>query len=158
MAERRRQKLDCVIVPEETAPAMRLVVATPTVTKDHHVLRMSHTAAPVARIAPGRRIRLETADCFSDQVHGARPTSAGAIDWDTVNPATGPVYVEGAEPGDVLAVRIERLEVADHGVMCTGGGWGVLGDRIDELDWRFLADRRRPGAVAGRSALARSAP
>ena len=112
-------------------------MATPTVTKDQIVLRMSHAAAPVARIAPDTTIRLETADCFSDQVRGPGDIARG-LDWDTVNPATGPVYVEGAAPGDVLVVRIERLEVADSGVMCTGGGWGVLGDRIAELSWRFL--------------------
>ena len=112
-------------------------MAAPTVTKDQSVLRMSHAAAPVARMAAGASIRLETADCFSDQVAGPDDVGRG-IDWDTVNPATGPVYVEGAAPGDVLAVRIEEMEVADHGVMCTGGGWGVLGDRIDKLNWRFL--------------------
>ena len=111
-------------------------MTTPTVTSDHSILRMSHAAAPVARIAPGDTIRLETADCFADRITG--PADVKSFDWDSVNPATGPVYVEGAEPGDVLAVRIERLETAGRGIMCTGGGWGVLGDRIDELTWRFL--------------------
>jgi amidase len=111
-------------------------MTTPTVTKDHSILRMSRHAAPVARIASGGTIRLETADCFSDQVTG--PADVRGLDWDTVNPATGPVLVEGAEPGDVLAVRIERLETGSRGVMCTGGGWGVVGDRIAELTWQFL--------------------
>jgi len=111
-------------------------MAPATVTKDHSILRMSKTAAPVARIASGDAVRLETADCFSDQITG--PADVRGLDWDSVNPATGPVYVEGAEPGDVLAVRIERLETSDRGIMCTGGGWGVVGDRIDELTWRFL--------------------
>ena len=127
-------------------------MATPTVTKDQNVLRMSRAAAPVARIAPGTTIRLETADCFSDQVQGPDDVGRG-LDWDTVNPATGPVYVEGAAPGDVLVVRIERLEVADHGVMCTGGGWGVLGDRIAELSWRFLSIADGRARLGGRSAL-----
>ena len=115
-------------------------MATPTVSKDKTVLGMSHSAAPVARIAPGTTISLETADCFSDQVQGPDDVGRG-IDWGTVNPATGPVHVEGAQPGDVLAVRIEKILVSDHGVMCTGGGWGVLGDRIGELAWRFLTIR-----------------
>ncbi len=115
-------------------------MGTPTVTRDKTILRMSRAAAPVARIAPGTSIHLETADCFSDQVQGPGDVGRG-IDWNTVNPATGPVYVEGAEPGDVLAVGIESIVVSDHGVMCTGGGFGVLGDRIDELHWRFLSIR-----------------
>jgi len=111
-------------------------MTTPTVTSDHSILRMSHAAAPVARIAPGDTIRLETADCFADQITG--PADVKSFDWDSVNPATGPVFVEGAQPGDVLAVRIERVETGGRGIMCTGGGWGVLGDRIDEMTWRFL--------------------
>jgi amidase len=112
-------------------------MAMPTVTKDQTILRMSRAAAPVARMDPGTSIRLQTADCFSDQVQGPGDVGRG-IDWNTVNPATGPIHVEGAQPGDVLAVHIEEIVVSDHGVMCTGGGWGVLGDRIDELSWRFL--------------------
>jgi amidase len=112
-------------------------VATPTISKDKRVFGMSRTASPVGRIQPGTAIHLQTADCFSDQVQGPNDVTSG-IDWDSVNPATGPIYVEGAKPGDVLAVHIEHIEVADHGVMCTGGGWGVLGDRIDQLSWRFL--------------------
>lgn len=115
-------------------------MATPTVTKDQSVWRMSRAAAPVARIEPGSSIRLQTADCFSDQVQGPADVGRG-INWNTLNPATGPVYVEGAEPGDVLAVHIEQILVADHGGMCTGAGWGVLGDRIEQLSWRFLTIR-----------------
>ena len=37
--------------------------------------------------------------------------------------------------------------------MCTGGGWGVLGDRIAELELALSVDRRRRGAVGGRSQL-----
>jgi amidase len=112
-------------------------MATPTITKDKHILTMSRTAVPVARIRPGASVRLQTADCFADQVQGPGDVERG-IDWETINPATGPLYVEGAEPGNVLAVDIEHIEVADHGIMCTGGGWGVLGDRISKLTWRFL--------------------
>ena len=116
-------------------------MATPTVTRDKTILRMSRAAAPVARMAPGTSIHLETADCFSDQVQGPGDVGRG-IDWNTGNPATGPVYVEGAEPGDVLAVGIESILVSDHGVMCTGGGFGVLGDRIGELQLALSVDSR----------------
>jgi amidase len=110
---------------------------TQTVSKDLHVLSMSRTATPALLIQPDTSIRLETADCFADQIQGPDDVGRG-IDWDTVNPATGPVFVEGAQPGDVLVVHVEHIDIADHGVMCTGGGWGVLGERIDTLQWRFL--------------------
>jgi amidase len=115
----------------------RLVMTTPTVTRDQSILKMSRAAAPVARIHPGTSIRLRTADCFADQIQGPADVERG-IDWDSVNPATGPVYVEGANPGDTLAVHIEHIEVADRGVMCTGPGFGILNHRFDRLHWRFL--------------------
>jgi amidase len=111
-----------------------------TITKGHRVFAMSAAAPPAARIRLGEHVSLETADCFADQVHGPDDVRRG-LDWDTINPATGPVYVEGAGPGMALAVRVERIETAARGVMCTGGGWGVLGERIEELSWRFLTVR-----------------
>ena len=47
-----------------------------------------------SRFRAGTRLRLETADCFDDQVQ-AQDDVLDAIDWDRVNPATGPVFVEG---------------------------------------------------------------
>ena len=123
-------------------------MTTPIISKDRNVLSMSAVAAPVARMQPGTSIRLQTADCFGDQVQGPGDVERG-IDWDVINPATGPVLIEGAEPGDVLAVRIEQIEVADHGLMCTGDGWGVLGDRISTLSWRFLTIRDREAQWEG---------
>jgi len=105
--------------------------------KEHRILAMSPHAEPAARIAAGSRVHLETADCFADQIRGMADVERG-IDWDCINPATGPVFIEGAVPGDMLAVRVVRIEVAERGVMCTGGGWGTLGDVIDELHWHFL--------------------
>ncbi len=60
---------------------------------------------PALRIKPGDRVVTKTID-------------AGGVDWNgkTVssgpNPQTGPFFVEGAEPGDVIAVTIEKLETS----------------------------------------------
>jgi amidase len=102
-----------------------------------HVLAMSRDARPAVHIPAGSRVHLETADCFAGQICGMEDVERG-IDWDRINPATGPVFVKGAMPGDALSVRIIRIEVGRRGVMCTGGGWGALGDIIAELHWRFL--------------------
>lgn len=103
----------------------------------HHVLAMSAAAAPAARVEPPELVELDTADCFGDQIRSFADVERG-VDWSQINPATGPVYVEGARPGDVLVVRVERIETASQGVMCTGGGFGAVADRIPDLHWRFL--------------------
>ena len=39
------------------------------------------------------------------------------LDWNKINPATGPIFVEDALPGDILKVKIEKIEIGDQGVM-----------------------------------------
>lgn len=53
-------------------------------------------------------------------------------DWATVNPATGPVAVAGARPGDTLTIEIIDIRVAEKGVMVAIPGWGAFGSRIKE--------------------------
>ena len=52
------------------------------------------------------------------------------LDWDHINPATGPVYVEGASAGDVLKVEILDINLAEMGTMCCLPENGVLGKDI----------------------------
>jgi amidase len=104
------------------------------ISSDRCVYALSRDDAPAARISAGEEVVLETRDCFGDQV--TRPgEELGEIDWAHINPATGPVYVEGARPGDVLSVKIERLETASQGIVATGPGFGVLGEQVGELRW-----------------------
>src|SRR5262249_19759465 len=62
-------------------------------------------APPVARIAPGTVLELFTEDCFAGRVRSTGDLVSEVIEFPFVNPQTGPFYVEGAEPGDTLAVH-----------------------------------------------------
>lgn len=73
---------------------------------------------PVATVQPGDTITFNTVDCFSNQIKSEKDLVT-SVDFDRVNPGTGPVYIEGAEPGDVLVVEIENIEVANQGVGLT---------------------------------------
>lgn len=95
------------------------------------------THEPVKRVESGTTIEIETYDCFENQVQSA-DTKIGGIDWERINPATGPIYVEGAQPGDVLKVRIEKLEIGNLGVMATGPDLGVLGHRQEEMASKII--------------------
>lgn len=85
--------------------------------------------SPVERVQPGDQVKFNTIDCFSGQL-ASESDLVGDIDFDQVNPGTGPLYVEGAEVGDVLAVRIDEIEVADYGVAVTYGV-GALKDNSE---------------------------
>ena len=109
--------------------------------------------APRHRIQSGTRIITRTEDCFD----GAIRTSADLVSKVTVpghdNPQTGPFYVEGAQPGDTLAIRILKLEPArDYAISTFIPGFGImvgndrialLGPELAETTWRYDVDAKR---------------
>lgn len=72
----------------------------------------------------GETIEISTLDCFSNQVNESN--TLDGIDWQHINPATGPIYVKGAKAGDILKVIIHNIELADTGVIAVGPGFGVM--------------------------------
>jgi amidase len=110
---------------------------TKTLTRDTVFYAFSADLEPVLEIEPGERVQMETHDCFCGQMQSEADT-VDDLDWERVNPATGPVYVRGAQPGDILAVEIERVQVADQGAMVAIPGEGALGDIITETETRIF--------------------
>lgn len=108
-------------------------------------------AAPVRHIAPGTRLVTWTEDCYDGAVTrpDQLPSKVAPIGHD--NPQTGPFYVDGAEPGDTLVVRIEKLEPArPYGISSSFPGFGALNgtDRtamllpdLPETVWFYEVDR-----------------
>ena len=94
----------------------------PTIPASQTVFAMSPDNAPVLRAASGSRVRFETCDCFTDQIQTAADTFDN-LDWNRINPATGPLFVEGAEPGDTLRVHIRRIELGKQAVLATLCRW-----------------------------------
>jgi amidase len=92
---------------------------------------------PIATVASGSVIRIETYDCFKNQID-SEGTTLTEMDWNQINPATGPIYVEGAEPGDVLKVTIEKIEIDSQGVMLVGPDLGVMGSSIEQMEAKIL--------------------
>jgi len=94
-------------------------------------------ASPAARVPAGSTVELDTADCFAGQV-GAPGEIPESVDWGRINPATGPIYIEGAEPGDVLSVFVERIEIAEQGIMAVSPDFGVLRERVSSLQFAVV--------------------
>jgi acetamidase/formamidase len=68
--------------------------------------------APVMRITPGTALKLWSEDAFNFALRSTSDLSSQKIDLRFVNPQTGPFYVDGAEPGDTLAIHIVELTPA----------------------------------------------
>lgn len=79
---------------------------------------------PQLRVKAGECVKIITKDCFSNQVDNDHRLAD--INWNQINPATGPIFVEGAEAGDILKVSIDSITVADQGVCAVGPGFGLI--------------------------------
>jgi acetamidase/formamidase len=107
--------------------------------------------APTHRIKPGTRIISWTEDCFDGALNKRGQKLADVLVPGRDNPQTGPFYVEGAEPGDTLAIHIEKLEPArDYAVSAGAPGFGalkgtektaMLGSELPESVWFYDVDR-----------------
>lgn len=91
------------------------------ISKDHVVFKMSSENPAVLSVKSGSQVIFETKDCFSDTIKSEQDTIS-KINFDDVNPATGPLYVEGAEVGDVLKVSINVIKLNDTGVVVSAPG------------------------------------
>jgi acetamidase/formamidase len=110
-------------------------------------------AAPLQRVKPGTALRLWSDDAFAGRLRSNTDLSSEKVDMRFVNPQTGPFYVEGAEPGDTLALHLVALEPArDYGVSANIPFFGGLTstDRtatlqppLPDLTWVYELDRAR---------------
>ena len=108
-----------------------------TIKRDTVVYAMSPDNAPVARAHSGDTLFFETADCFGGQI--ACPSDRmGTLDWSRINPATGPVYIEDAQPGDTLKVEILRIDLAAQAAMVEAPGEGITGLGAQEESTKIL--------------------
>ena len=66
---------------------------------------------PIARIQPGETVRIHCVDCFENRLVDESMSYADVCEYPYLNPQTGPVFIEGVEPGDTLLVHIEDIEI-----------------------------------------------
>jgi formamidase len=96
---------------------------------------------PVLRADPGDHIVFETRDAFdSDLTLDSTADDVTALDLNLVHPMTGPVFIEGAERGDVLAVTLVDIEPDQYGYTIIVPGFGFLRDQFTEpylVSWKL---------------------
>ncbi|PGT85210.1 MULTISPECIES: acetamidase/formamidase family protein [Bacillaceae] len=107
------------------------------INRSQPIYAFSKEHAPILNMKSGETVIIETYDCFENQITSNNSTYE-SLDWSKVNPATGPVYVEGAEVGDVLEVTIDDIKLEDQGVMAVSPGMGVLGEKITKFEAKLI--------------------
>lgn len=109
-----------------------------TLTRTSNIIySFSKNNEPALTVDSGETVVIETFDCFEDQIQ-SNDQQLEAIDWNRINPATGPIYVNGAEKGDTLKVTIEKIEIGNQGVIATGENLGMLGDELKGMSMKVV--------------------
>jgi amidase len=95
--------------------------------KEHLHLQWKHDLEPLARVAMGDTLVVETADNFGlFREMNSEDDLVDAMSLTQLNPLTGPIYVEDARPGDTLVVEIVDVTVEDQGHIALIPNVGVL--------------------------------
>lgn len=141
---------------------IRVDVATPLVTEGLGHNRWHPAIEPIAHVAPGETVAVDLRDGMDVQIT-TKSTVKTLLDYNGYrgNPMTGPLFIEGAEPGDLLDVEILRIDPGSFGFTCIVPGIGLLSDRFREpylVKWQIENNMARsvdlPGvAIRGRPFL-----
>jgi acetamidase/formamidase len=107
---------------------------------DRHTIHGRHkhygwdnSIAPVETIAPGTTLRFECNDAANGHFRpGSTAADVATLDFTRVNPVTGPVFVDGAEPGDALRITFGEFEPTGVGWTANIPGFGLLADQFPE--------------------------
>ena len=93
--------------------------------RDQVIYTMSREHAPVLTVKNGETVTVHTYDCFKDRLI-PDDSSFDSLLFDELNPATGPIFVEGAKPGDTLKAEILDISLAPTGVTEIDSEFGCL--------------------------------
>lgn len=109
----------------------------PTLSSDHVFYSFSPDLKPAMHVNQDQEFILKTLDCFSGQIKNDNDL-LDRLDWDSVNPATGPVYINGAMPWDVIGLDILNLKIGQDSRVVAAPGEGVPGKLINEMETVIL--------------------
>ncbi len=99
------------------------------VSKENLIYSFGAHMNPILTVPSGSSLTFHTVDALGGQIKQDADT-VDALDFSKVNPATGPVAVEGAEPGGALRIDILDIETDSYGVILAVPGLGVLGNAV----------------------------
>ena len=126
-----------------------------TIHSRHHHFGWDNTLEPAGRVAPGSTIEFECIDSSGGQLS---PESTlddlRALSFEKINPVTGPIFVEGAEPGDALKITIEEFKPSGFGWTANIPGFGLLAEDFPDPAlniWSYDSSSLEP-ALFGKNA------
>jgi acetamidase/formamidase len=123
-----------------------------TIHKDHHHFGWDHSIPPVLTVAPGTTIEFDCPDASGGQVVAASTAAdVMTLDFGRINPVTGPVFIDGAEPGDAVKVTFGDFTPSGFGWTANIPGFGLLADQFTAPAlhiWSYDRLRMTPAAFS----------
>ena len=123
-----------------------------TIHKGHHHFGWDNAIKPVLTIKPGETIEFESPDASGGQLTAkSTPSDIAKLDFGLINPVTGPIYIDGAEPGDAIKVTFGDFMPSGFGWTANIPGFGLLADQFTEPAlhiWNYDAAKLAPAAFS----------
>jgi len=114
----------------------------------HHHCGWDRAIPPAATVAPGTTLTVECLDASGGQLsRESTVADVPNLDFSRINPVTGPIFVDGAEPGDALKITIESFRPSGFGWTANIPGFGLLADQFKTPAlhlWSYDADTLAP--------------
>jgi acetamidase/formamidase len=108
---------------------------------------------PALRVQPGTVVEVTTEDCYNGKVRSVDDLPSLVCEFPYLNPVTGPIHVEGARPGDLLAVHFVDIRprrdwavsstFPHFGALTTTHSTAMLHDALEEVVWLYDVDVER---------------
>jgi len=103
------------------------------VAREQWHLAWDHSIAPLARVSSGDTIAFDLLDASCGQITpDATAATIGALDFTRVDQVNGPIFVEGARPGDTLEIEFVDFQPAEWGWTALIPGFGLLADEFPD--------------------------
>ncbi|MEH6633434.1 MAG: acetamidase/formamidase family protein [Halopseudomonas aestusnigri] len=104
-----------------------------TIHAAQHHFGWDNSFPPVATVAPGSTLEFQCLDSSAGQLNpNSTVEDVKTLDFGKVNPVNGPIFIDGAEPGDVIKVSIEEFKPSGFGWTANIPGFGLLADRFED--------------------------
>jgi len=122
-----------------------------TIHSQQHHFGWDNSIEPVLSVTPGQTVEINTIDSSGGQLNASSSLEdLKNLSFDKVNPVTGPIHIDGAEPGDAVAIRYLDFTPSGWGWTANIPGFGLLADQFKEPHlhiWQYSEDS--PGAAYG---------
>jgi acetamidase/formamidase len=127
-----------------------------TIHAKHHHWHWDNSLAPVLKVAPGDVVELDTLDPGGGQIGPhSKADELPRLDFMRVNPVTGPIFIDGAAPGDAIRIRVESIAPSGWGWTALIPGFGLLAMDFPDPALHLWSYDPEPGGLAHFGALAR---